>query len=242
MDGQRWTWAVAVSALVLVAACGGDAGPGEPPGDEQTPSATDLAGILVTAEDLGDGWSVDEPPVPQEVPGVVSEEERANLPRIELCDEASDAADAAAEDLRWSAFRQVSFDTGAPREHLVFVQEFLLSDSPATVEETYDALASGIADCVGTAQEYPDGETGESKPLTVPPIGDDRIGQEEIVVEPGGGDQAVWDLRSVLSRDGSVLMGLTVVEIARGSVTPMLDPAAVDDILTTIADKVPPEW
>ena len=59
-------------------------------------------------------------------PGVVTDDQWDKLPRIEFCPEASTGATEAAEGLEWQAFTQLNLDTGQPRRHLVFVQEFLL--------------------------------------------------------------------------------------------------------------------
>lgn len=246
----RRSVAIASAVLLTLAACG----------NETTTSSTgagtsseELAASLVTAEDLGDGWSVTPDPETGETSGVVSEEVRDKLPRIQLCEKASAEAVAAAKALRWEAFRQLNLATetessqpatpkpGQPPQHdLVFVQEFLMSGDPADVQATYDALESGIRACWGERTVTEDGEKDRTLRLRVPAVGEDRVGTRDIVTEPGPGRRAAtWDLRSVLARDGEVLFSIMVAEVTTPKVDPVLDDAAVADIITTIADKLP---
>lgn len=246
--------AVALAALVLaLPACGDE--PAEDSGAGPA-SPQELAAVLVAPEDLGEGWSVVNYPDSgaELASGVVTEETSKMLPQFEFCDAASEESDAAADALQWVAFRQLDYDTGTetapptsrgpddqarPEHHLVFVQEFLLSAPAADVEQTYDALAPGVEACWGETTEYPDGEVGSSTRLEVPDVGDDRIGTRELVEEPGPADRsATWDLRTVIARDGDVLLVIMVAEITTPGVQPMLDDATVDGYLTTIVDKL----
>lgn len=242
--------ALVAAMLLALAACG----------DETTTvsgqagaSPEDLAAVLVTPEDLGEGWSVTPDPETGGTSGVVSEEMRDMLPRIQFCGKASAEAVAAAKSLRWDAFRQLNLATETemsqptspepgerPEHDLVFVQEFLMSGDPAEVEATYDALESGVRACWGERTVTEDGEKDRTLRLRVPAVGEDRVGTRDIVTEPGPGRHAAkWDLRSVLARDGEVLFSIMVAEVTTPKVEPVLDEAAVADIVTTIADKLP---
>lgn len=249
--------AAGVVAMVVFAACGDDPA-ADSDGGPMSPE--ELAAVLVTAEDLGEGWSVLEGPEASTgaEPGVVTDETREMLPRIEFCAEASEESTAAADAasaLDWAAFRQLNLATETemsqpsdpepgtrqpPQHDLVFVQEFLISADATEVEETYDALASGIEACWGVVTTYPDGERGRSTALEVPAIGDDRVGSREVVLEPGPARRtAKWDIRNVLARDGEVLIGITIAEITTAKVEPVLDDAAIEEIITTISAKLP---
>lgn len=218
-------------AVLLLAGCGGTDEP--PPGG---PSASDLAAMLVEADDLGTGWDVNAPPEDYGSYGVVTDENRGMVPRMQFCDQAGAGSEAAASNLDWEAFTQFNYETGDDR-HLVFVQEFLRSDAAEDVRATYDDLAAGISACDGVRTEYPDGETGTQGSLEVPEVGDDRVGSRETVSEPGD-RSATWDIRSLLARDGTTLIGVTVVEIVAPGTEKVLDDAEVRDLMTAIADKV----
>lgn len=83
------------------------------------------------------------------------------------------------------------------------------------------------------------GRRGRSQSLDVPDVGDARVGTREVVEEPGD-KPATWDIRNVLVRDGAVLVAVTVAEIVAGDqIEPTLDDSDVEDIITTIADKLP---
>jgi hypothetical protein len=241
--------------LLAVTACGGE--PATVSGGATT-SPGDLAAVLVTPSDLGQRWTTNVPPdsQPDETPGVITDANRDKLPRLEFCAKASEqvpkAADAAVA-LHWDAFRQLDYATETrsmtpsptpgdrpPQHDIVFVQEFLLSDTPATVQQTQEALASGVDICRGEVTRYPDGEVGRILPFQAPAIGDARIGWRDVVREPGhGGHSATWDLRSVLARQGGVLVWIMVAEVATEKVTPTLSRARVNEIVTTIAAKLP---
>lgn len=225
------TSASVVVAALLLAGCGSTDEP--PPGG---PSASELAGTLVEADDLGTGWAVNAPPEDYGGYGVVTDENRGMVPKLQFCDRASADAVAAASELDWEAFTQVNYETGNDR-HLVFVQEFLRSDTADDVRQTYADLASGIRACEGVRSEYPDGEVGTQSSLDVPEVGDDRVGSRELVSEPGG-SAATWDIRSLLARDGTTLIGVTVVEIVAPGTEKVLDDGDVRDLMTTITDMV----
>ena len=82
------------------------------------PTAEQLASVLVTDGDYEGTWTVNVPPDAQMgASGVVTEEQQAMLPRIELCDKASEESRAAAEALRWQAFRQLDQSEDDPHRH-----------------------------------------------------------------------------------------------------------------------------
>jgi hypothetical protein len=227
---KRRTAAAAVVAVLLVTGCGSADKPAT-----AGPSARALAGRLVAAGDLGPGWSVVSPPEDYGTVGVVTDKNRGMVPKLQFCTKASSASRTAADRLEWEAFTQFNYETGNDR-HLVFVQEFLRSDRASRTRATYDLLAGGMRACTGERSEYPDGEVGVQSPLQVPAIGEDRAGTRERVSEPGD-RPATWDIRSVIARDGTVLIGVTVVEIVSPGQQPVLDDAHVSALMTTIADK-----
>lgn len=256
MSVQRIVESAGVVVLLLgmsvLSACGESATDSD--ADARSPS--ELAAHLVTEQDLGDGWTIVANPETEteDEPGVITDANRDTLPRIEFCDKAGADSRAAALDLKWGAFRQLNLatpteatqptdrpsdDTMRPEHDLVFVQEFLMSGTTAETRSAYDALAAGVEACWGETTEYPDGEVGTSESLQVPTLGDERVGSRDIVKEPGPGAEAgTWDLRSVIVRDGNVLLGVTIAEVTTPTVEPVLDDAQIARILTTIVDKL----
>ena len=240
----------AALALLLVAAltsCGAeDSQPATtaPPGR----TADSVATLLLAPEALGDGWStLDAPPDQGGIEGgVVTDDNREMLPRFEQC--AASDEPPQSDPLHWDAFRQLNLATPVPRgtgspspgvrptHHLVFVQEYVLTDTPAAVTTTFADLEESMAACVGQQTTSDDGEDITSEALEVPAVGEAATGLRYTVTEPGPGDGPVWDLRNVAFRDGDLLVGLTVVEIASPSIERVLDDAAFESIVRAAHD------
>jgi hypothetical protein len=229
---------LAVSVALSTGGCGGGAG-------EPVVSPERLASSLVTADDLEGDWTVTAPPPGAGVPasGVVPPELRDAFPGIELCERASAASRAALDGLRWKAFREIKRteqDTIDPPEDLtgriVFVQEFLTSDTPGEVETTFGLLRDGMRACLG---DIPAGEEGPGTAVAmpVPEVGDGRYGVLTTFEEAGG--WAEWRVHNALVRRGGVLMLMGVVEI-RAGVEPRYTVGDVGGFVTTAVDRLPP--
>ena len=250
---RRFTALALALGLVALSSCAEESTPdGQPESDSS--AAAEVAALLVTAEDLGDRWSelVPDPDVSFE-DGVVTDENREWLPRLEFCPAASAESQEAARNLPWQAFRQLNYDTGMAQptaeptpgsppmqHHLVFLQEFLLRGDADDIEETYAALAAGMEACTDQTIEYPDGEIGRGEPFDVPALGDGSTGTRQLVAEPGAARRAAtWDLRNVLVRDGEYLVSLSFAEITSPKVEPQFDDAAVEQLVETVDAKLP---
>jgi hypothetical protein len=240
----------AALALVLAAAltsCGAeDSQPATtaPPGR----TADAVATLLLAPEALGEGWStLDVPPDQGGIEGgVVTDDNRELLPRFEQC--AASDEQPQSEPLHWDAFRQVNLATPVPgrtgspgpgvrpTHHLVFVQEYVLTDTPSAVTTTFADLEESMAACVGQETTSGDGEAITSEALEVPAVGEAATGLRYTVTEPGGDDGPVWDLRNVAFRDGDLLVALVVVEIASPTIERELDDAAFADIVQAAHD------
>lgn len=254
MRGVRSIVGLTMMALLALGACSEDSSEPAAPSSSATPgwssgtvpTAEQLASVLVTVDDYDGEWTENLPPEAQGgTPGVVPEEQQEMLPRIELCGKAGAASRAAAEGLRWQAFRQldqaeedpIDMAAGDRVGHMIFVQQFLTSDDPAETETTFDALRDGMQACQG---RIPAGEEGPGKaePMTVPEVGDDRYGELTTIEEAGGG--AVWLLHNTLVRQGPVLMDLQVVDIVAGEgERPAFTSQDIDRFLTTAVGKLP---
>jgi hypothetical protein len=210
------------------------------------PTPEQLASALVTADDYDGTWTVNVPPDDQNAgSGVIAEEQQALLPRIELCDKASAESRAAAEALRWQAFRQLDQSEVDPIDmaagdrvgHMIFVQEYLRSGDPAEIEATFNALRAGMQACQGAIPAGEEGP-GTTDPMVIPEVGDDRYGDLTNIGEAGG--RAYWLLHNSLVRQGPVLMDLQVVDIVMGEgVEPEFTSEDIATFLTTAVEKVP---
>ncbi len=230
----------AVVCVVSVVGCGDDdSGSAEPP----TPDG--LASRLVSADDFDGDWTIEAGPEGAEVPlsGVISEDQSELLPTFELCAAASAESRAAVEDLRWMAFRQINLTVDDPidpptdREgHIVFAQEFLLGGEADEVEATFGLLRDGLEACLGDVPASEEGP-GRSESMTVPDLGDDRLGTLTTIEEEGG--WAEWRLHNVLVRQGSILMNLEVVDIRAGDgVEPWYSIEEVGALAETAVDRL----
>lgn len=241
--------AAAALALLLAAAltsCGTE--DSQPTTTAPGRSADAVAALLLTPGALGDGWSTLEAPADQGgiEGGVVTDDNREMLPRFEQC--AASDEPPQSDPLHWDAFRQLNLATPVPREtgspspgvrpthHLVFVQEYVLTDTPAAVTTTFADLEKSMAACVGQQATSGDGEDITSEALEVPAVGEAATGLRYTVTEPGGGDGPVWDLRNVAFRDGDLLVALIVVEIASPTVDRVLDDTAFASIVQAAHD------
>lgn len=250
----RFLIALTGTAILALGACGGngsDAGvlsSSDKPAWSQgaVPTAGQLASVLVTVDDFEGTWTVNVPPDSQlATTGVVPEDQQEILPTIELCGKASEESRAAADALRWQAFRQLDQTEENPIDmaagdrvgHLIFVQEFLMSGDPAEIEGTFNALREGMRACQG---DIPAGEEGPGKaePMTIPEVGDDRYGDLTTMEEAGGG--AYWLLHNSLVRQGPVLLELQVVDIVMGKgVQPAFTTEDIGTFLTTAVERLP---
>jgi hypothetical protein len=217
MRSTMWFRVVGAAALTVGAiGCGSDSS------EVTVPTAEELATALVTTDDFEGEWTVNAGPddSPVALSGVIPDDQRELLPTIELCDTASPESQAAAEELRWMAFRQLDLAVDDPIEppadrtgHMVFVQEFLTSGDPAEIEATFDLLRDGMQACLG---DIPAGEEGPgtAEEMALPDVGDDRYGVLMTIEEAGGGGE--WRLHNALVRQGAVLMYMDVVDIRVG--------------------------
>ena len=247
--------ALAVSALV---ACSGQGGGGAAPttaaptpvgttttGPATTsptspvPSAADLAGSLVTPADLGPGWIPWEgfTAWPGGEPGVIPDDQRALLPKLDMCPSAGEKAVALAEGLPWQAFTQLHQETSNPFATMVVAQQLLLADEPDRTAETFTTLRDGLTRCLTENLPAGDWEIGRRERLQVPAVGQDRYAERTAGFEAGG---ARRDTRLVLVQDGPVLMAIRIDEVLISpDAEATLPPETVNALVSTMADKLP---
>ena len=229
---RRLAWILAFATFATLVGCSGSG------------SRANLAESLLTVDDLEGPWSVNKGPADVRLPesGVITDAEREFLPKMDLCDAASQVSKDAIESLRWVEFRQfdlaVDDPVDVPRDregHMVFAQEFLLSGSSSDLSDALVRLSEGLDACVG---DIPAGEEGPGT-LTrfdPAPVGDQRLGAVYTIGEAGGA--GTWYVYVVFVRSGSVLVSLSVADIVLGNLQPLIDRSAVDAITAAAVDKV----
>jgi hypothetical protein len=221
---------------LVVASCGDDT-------DTTPRTAQQLAGSLLAPADLTGTWTPhqapDQAPDEASIDGVVSDEQQDMLPRMDLCDKASDSAREAVSALQWKAFRQLDLTVDDPIDppadrsgHIVFAQEFLTSGDIDDITASFDQIRVGSDACLG---DFPAGEEGPSTAATMvmPSLGDDRFAVLTTMGEAGG--WAVWRLHQMVVREGSTLMAFLVVEIHSTDTEPLY---SNDDIAALVAAAV----
>lgn len=233
---RRWSgWGAGLATLTLAfAGCSGD---------EEPPTAAEFAERLLVATDLEGEWSVSPGPPGDDAispDGIVSEDAAELLPTVELCEAASEASRAAADGLRPLAFRQLDLAVDDPIDppddtvgHMVFVQEFLFADEASSLRATFDMVSDGMLACLG---EIPAGEEGPGTAVevTMPEVGDDRVGVLAIIEEAGGWAQ--WRLYTALVLDGPRMGSIVLVDI-RAGVEPYFTDAEFGEIVETAVAK-----
>jgi hypothetical protein len=243
MRGLSATGAALLITCVLVVgatACGSDE-------SDTTPrTAEQLAASLLAPTDLTGTWAPhqapDQAPDEASIDGVVSDEQQNMLPRMDLCDKASDTAREAVSTLQWKAFRQLDLTVDDPIDppddrsgHIVFAQEFLTSGNIDDITASFDQIRVGSGACLG---DFPAGEEGPSTAATMvmPSLGDDRFAVLTTMGEAGG--WAVWRLHEMVVREGSTLMAFVVVEIHSTDTEPLYDDDAVAAFVSAAVDQL----
>ena len=99
MTNVRFLVALTGAGVLLLGACAGDGSESASPSSSPrtawsqgaVPTAEQLASVLVTVDDYDGKWTVNVPPDPQmAIPSVVPDDKQEMLPKIGLCDKASE--------------------------------------------------------------------------------------------------------------------------------------------------------
>lgn len=240
--------AIAALALSTLVACagqdGGGAAPTTPTGGTSAststvPSAAQLADHLVAPADLGPGWTLWEgfTAWPGGKPGVIPDDQRDQLPKLQLCPNAGQEAVALAEGLPWQAFTQVHQETRDPFATMVVAQQQLLADEPDRTAQTFATLRDGLTNCLTENLPAGDWEIGRAERLEVPAVGQDRYGQRTAAFDTGG---ARRDTRLVLVEDGPVLMAIRIDEVLISpEAEATLSSEKVNALVSSMANKLP---
>lgn len=206
-------------------------------------STQELAGGLLVADDLEGNWKLNSGPEGADLSttGIIDDTNRDKLPQIQLCDTASQESRDALSAIQWQAFRQIdktvdnAIKPPKDREgHMIFVQEWLTSGESNELELVFDDISAAVKECLG---DIPAGEEGPGTitEAEIEPIGDQRVAALTQFEEAGG--VGTWTIYSVFIRAGTVLMGVTAVDIVLGDLEPELTVADLDEILSTALSK-----
>lgn len=206
-------------------------------------STQELAGGLLVADDLEGNWKLNSGPEGADLSttGIIDDTNRDKLPQIQLCDTASQESRDALNAIQWQAFRQIdktvdnAIKPPKDREgHMIFVQEWLTSGESNELELVFDDISAAVKECLG---DIPAGEEGPGTitEAEIEPIGDQRVAALTQFEEAGG--VGTWNIYSVFIRAGTVLMGVTAVDIVLGDLEPELTVADLDEILPTALSK-----
>ncbi|MEZ5237011.1 MAG: hypothetical protein R2749_30590 [Acidimicrobiales bacterium] len=173
------------------------------------PDAEQVAAMLLTAEDLGAGWTVNVGPAdgPDLSNGVIRRRPVISYPARSSAEAADPAPAAAVEAIDWLAFRQLDLavaDPIAPPEDRtvtwIFAQELGRRRRTRRYHSSPSLrCADGLAACFG---EIPAGEEGPGTATTldVGTSGEDTAGVLTTIEEAGG--WAEWRLHTVVVRQG----------------------------------------
>lgn len=206
-------------------------------------SAQQLADGLLVADDLEGNWKLNSGPDGADLSttGIIDDNNRDKLPQLELCEAASQESRDALNAIQRQAFRQIdktvdnAIKPPKDREgHMIFVQEWLTSGEPDELELVFDDISAAVKECLG---DIPAGEEGPGTitEAEIEPIGDQRVAALAQFEEAGG--VGTWNIYSVFIRAGTVLMGVTAVDIVLGDLEPELTVADLNEILSTALAK-----
>lgn len=239
---RRRTFAVVAVVFALVT---GVAGCAERVTHERGKVLTteELAGTLLEPGDLSGKWTVNTGPEGADLStsGVITDANRDQLPQFEVCEKAGADSRAALNGLRWQAFRQVDrtvddpLDPPKDREgHMEFVQQWLLSGDADELATLFDTIEPAFTECHG---DIPAGEEGPGTVVEalIKPAGDQHVAALTRIEEAGG--IGTWNIYTVFVRAGTVLMGLTVVDIVLGDLPTEIEIPDVDRIVEAAVDR-----
>lgn len=235
------------AAVLMLPACGaGDADTDVPtpaPAWSQgtVPTPAELASVLLTGDDLPGQWEY-----AQSRSGIFVFCPKASAESIQAADALTWQANAQLDQIPGGATATATPSTTAP---IITVDQWLLAEEPTQVEATFAALRDGIKACYGPSTMTATGVVGtadglplDSAPMTVPGVGEDRIGQSDTYPQgfPGSAHAGAPAYQhTAIIRDGPVLMALNIAEENASPTDPQLTQADIDAIITTAAAKLP---
>jgi hypothetical protein len=211
---------------LLLASCGGSEG-------VIVPTQQDLAASLLTVEDLGGDWLA----VPDFASGILSDEMKNEFTLPELCVLADTAAMETAAGLEWQVGAAFSRGEVPERDYVPTLVQLMLAGEPAQIASTFTTLRNGFAACAGTDQVFEGEGSFRIEAVTLPDVGDDRIGLRYQQTDAPA-DHVHFDMRLMLVRDGAVIMWLNETEITLAA-EPSVTVDELGDILAAAVENLP---
>lgn len=231
--------AVLATIALVVASCGGDGGNGPvsttaasstTASTAPSAAAPDLSELLLTAAEVGEGWT--------EV-GTTTPE-----PGLALCDKAPEADIAALNDPSETegldelqrVFRSDESTTASDSGPLKLVESLVRDERTpegfATLQRVFDA-------CIGETWTELNLST-HLEPMTAPELGDQAVAYLLTSTEPATATtpEHTWRGPILFVLIGDVLLSLHSVDVHETGSTPRLSDAEFDEIATKAVDKV----
>lgn len=189
-----------------------------------TMSVAALEQLLLTVDDLGAGWVAGEP---------INEADLADSVQVPCPDQAINPTIAA----RLRAQTAVQFDAAdASYQHLI---EFVVSGETTRLTADLDIWFEAFTACAtSTTSAGSDPRLLTVEPLTLPELGDQRIG---FVIDgrEAATDTAVWHGHTALVRVGNVAVSVGLIEVLDSlDAEPAIDDAAFIAIVETAVARL----
>jgi hypothetical protein len=204
------TCALALAAALSITGCAGrdDGGTGaspppasSPPAAEQAYTPEQLEAVLLTAADLGEGWT-------ETQRGAFTNREPEN-PSVEdslsLCPQAAEQAKKL-DQLASDAGADVELEQAAEGGSFHLLRQQAWSDDQ--VQEYFTTLNEAITLCVGSAWEA-DGNEVKLEALEAPALGDESTSVAAVATLGEGDDATTWTSRLTVARFGTALMAVS---------------------------------
>jgi hypothetical protein len=231
MHSRRWFPMIAVLALAA-AACGGD------DGDEVVYTPEELGTALLTADDIGTGWT--------EENRLVTDTRPEGMPVLDpgMWCPAAEAVPGELESLvaDGGAFVELVSDestraggNAAGRNfHGVSQQLWSSADAEAFVE----TVADGFAVCTGETWEVDEGTTATVAELDSDDVGDDSTTALVTYLTPTPGGDYAWTGRHLVARFGATVMVLQELDVQLVDSDPFFTDDDWQRIVDTAVDRV----
>jgi hypothetical protein len=218
------------SAVVLVlglvfTACGDDDTTTTTDGDGGPSSsvpAADLAGLLLTAEDVPGDWQV------------VTEASAADFGSVAdlPCEETA---------VNPTIDERLTAEAGVILEpadgSLQGIRQVLVEGEADQLTADLDAVFGALGSCIGSESTAPDGERLTSEVFPVPDLGDQRTAISTIVGEPPD-FETTWRVHTLFVRVDDVAMQLAQFEIVRGGDEPTVTDDEVLALFETAVERL----
>lgn len=221
MAGRRWLL-LAVLLMFVPGGCGSD---------EAIVTPDDLDAALLSAADLGAGWTQQQHEVLDARP--------EGMPALDpgmWCPQAGSVADDLVElDAGGGAFVELQSDESAGRTFHGVTEQLW---SGADVSAFVDTALSGFEACVGQTWDVDQDAIATVVAIAGDPVGDDSTMVLVTYVTPGPDGDYEWRGRTMVARFGTTAMVLQELDVQRSGSEPRLTDAEWQQMVDVAASKV----